>query len=163
MPGHRVEEDSVGFFIVDGDKVWLEAQLPELLIERISVGSRAEAGSPSRVGTVLGVGRSVEPGTRSATLRAELPAGPGLRPGQAVELTVFETVPAGMVVVPSSAVTRLSGREVVFLARDGEFFPVEVEAGLRTAAGLAVRGPGLAGGRVAVAGVSALKAIAQGE
>jgi cobalt-zinc-cadmium efflux system membrane fusion protein len=163
MPGHRADEDSVAFYIVDGDKVWLEAQLPERLIERISVGSRAEAGRPSRMGTVLGVGRSVEAGTRSAVLRAELPAGPGLRPGQAVELTVFEKVPAGMVVVPSSAVTRLSGREVVFLARDGEFLPVEVEAGLRTDAGLAVRGPGLAGGRVAVAGVSALKAIAQGE
>ena len=163
MPGDRAEEDSVAFFIVDGDKVWLEAQLPERLIERISVGSRVEAGHPARAGTVLGVGRSVEAGTRSATLRAELPAGPGLRPGQAVELTVFERVPPGMVMVPSSAVTRLSGREIVFLARDGDFLPVEVEAGLRTDQGLAVRGPGLAGGRVAVAGVSALKVIAQGD
>ena len=163
MPGDRAEEDGVAFFIVGGEKVWVEAQLPERLIERITVGARAEAGTPPRTGKVLSVGRSVDSGTRSALLRAELPAGPGLRPGQAVELVVFTAVPAGTVLVASSAVTRLAGRDVVFLAREGGFLPVEVETGLRTATGLAVRGEGLAGGSVAAAGVSALKAMAQGE
>jgi len=162
MPGDHVDSGTAAFFITSSAMVWLEAQLPERLMEQVAVGYRAEAGNPARVGRVLSVGRSVDPRTRSVLLSAALPAGPGLRPGQSTELTVFAPVSAGTVIVPASAVTRLSGTDVLFRATQRGFVVVPVQAGLRTAEGVAVRGEGLAGARVAASGVSALKAIVQG-
>lgn len=162
VPGDRVDSDTVAFFITLSAKIWLEAQLPERLIDQVAVGYRVEAGNPGRVGRVLAVGRRVDPQTRSIVLSAELPAGPGLRPGQSTELTVFAPVAAGTVIVPASAVTRLAGTDTVFRATQRGFVAVPVQAGLRTAEGVAVRGEDLAGGRVAASGVSALKAMAQG-
>ena len=161
-PGDRVDSDTAAFFITNSANVWLEAQLPERLVDQVAVGYRAEAGNPQRVGRVTAVGRSVNPHTRSVVLNAELPAGPGLRPGQTAELTVFAPVAAGTVIVPASAVVRLAGTDTVFRATERGFVAVPVQAGLRTAEGVAVRGEGLAGGRVAASGVSALKAMAQG-
>jgi len=162
MPGDRVDSDTAAFFITNSAKVWLEAQLPERLVDQVAVGYRAEAGNPERVGRVMAVGRSVDPQTRSVVLSAELPAGPGLRPGQSTELTVFAPVAAGTVIVPASAVTRLAGTDSVFRATQRGFVVVPVQAGFRTAEGVAVTGEGLVGGRVAASGISALKAMAQG-
>ncbi len=162
MPGDRVDSDTAAFFITNSAKVWLEAQLPERLIDQVAVGYRVEAGNPETVGRVMSVGRSVDPQTRSVVLSAELPAGPGLRPGQSTELTVFAPVAAGTVILPASAVTRLAGTDTVFRATQRGFVAVPVQAGLRTSEGVAVRGEGLAGARVAASGVSALKAIVQG-
>ena len=161
-PGDRVESGTAAFFISSSPNVWLEAQLPERLADQVAVGYRAEAGNPGRVGRVTAVGRSVDPQTRSIVLSAELPAGPGLRPGQSAELTVFAPVAAGTVIVPASAVTRLAGKDTIFRATQRGFEAVPVHAGLRTAEGVAVQGEGLAGGHVATSGVSALKAMAQG-
>ena len=162
MPGDRVDSDTAAFFITNSAKVWLEAQLPERLVDQVAVGYRAEAGNPERVGRVMAVGRSVDLQTRSVVLSAELPAGPGLRPGQSTELTVFAPVAAGTVIVPASAVTRLAGTDSVFRATQRGFVVVPVQAGFRTAEGVAVTGEGLVGGRVAASGISALKAMAQG-
>jgi cobalt-zinc-cadmium efflux system membrane fusion protein len=162
VPGDRVDSNTAVFFITNSAKVWLEAQLPERLVDTVAVGYRAEAGKPARVGRVIAVGRSVDPHTRSVSLSAELPAGPGLRPGQTTELTVSAPVAAGTVIVPASAVTRMAGTDTVFRVTQRGFVAVPVQAGLRTAEGVAVRGEGLAGGQVATSGVSALKAIAQG-
>jgi hypothetical protein len=56
----------------------------------------------------------------------------------------------------------MAGTDTVFRVTQRGFVAVPVQAGLRTAEGVAVRGEGLAGGQVATSGVSALKAIAQG-
>ncbi len=161
-PGDSVTGESVAFFILDSEKVWLEAQVPERLIERISAGYRAEAGDPPRSGRVLSIGRVIDPHTRSALLRAELPAGPGLRPGQSTEMIVFGPVAPGTVLVPARALVRLDGQDTVFRATESGFVAVPVKSGLRTPNGVAVTGDGLAGARIAVAGLSALKALAQG-
>jgi cobalt-zinc-cadmium efflux system membrane fusion protein len=159
--GQRVEAGTVAFNVLEGDEVWVEAQLPERLVDAVAPGFRVEAGEPTRNGEVLSVGMTLDPSTRSALLRAKLPAGPGLRPGQSTELLVFAPVAAGTVVVPAAALTRIGGQESVFRASDGGFVAVPVTTGLRTARGVAVHGDGLAGGRVVVSGVSALKALAQ--
>jgi cobalt-zinc-cadmium efflux system membrane fusion protein len=158
--GDRVEAGQVAFYLQRGDQVWLEAQLPERLMEQVAVGYTVTAGMPARAGRVLAVGRSVAPTTRGVLLRASLPAGPGLRPGQSTELTVHAPVSAGTVLVPASAVVRLQGNDTVFLATVKGFRAVVVQAGLRTASGTAVVGPGLLGGQVAVSGVGALKSMA---
>jgi cobalt-zinc-cadmium efflux system membrane fusion protein len=163
MAGTAVAAGQAAFFVHDGNRAWVDAQLGERLVGRVEPGFRAEAGTPPVTGRVIAVGQTVAAATRGVLLRAELPAAPGLRPGQVTELRVFAPVEAGTVLVPAAAVTRLDGKDTVFLATERGFVPVAVDAGLRTTGGVAVRGPGLAGGRVASAGVSALKALAQGE
>jgi cobalt-zinc-cadmium efflux system membrane fusion protein len=160
--GDSVDGDTVAFYILDADKVWLEAQLPERLIDQIATGLRVEAGSPARSGRVVSVGQVIDPHTRSALLRAELSAGPGLRPGQSTELVVFGPVATGTVVVPATALVRIDGQDSVFRATENGFVVVPVKSNLRTEEGVAVTGKDLAGSRIAVAGVSALKALAQG-
>jgi hypothetical protein len=162
MAGDAAGAEQVAFFVYQGDKVWLDAQLGARLADQVRPGFRVEAGEPARDGRVIAVGRTIDPDTRAVLVRAELGAGAGLRPGQVTELRVFAPVAAGTVLVPSAAVTLVAGQDTVFLATERGFVPVPVEAGLRTSAGVAVRGAGLAGGRVASAGVSALKAMAQG-
>lgn len=162
IAGDAAAAEQVAFFVHDGARIWVDAQLAERLVERVRTGLRVEAGSPPRAGRVIAVGRSVAAATRGVLLRAELPAAPGLRPGQVIELRVFAPVEPGTVLVPVSAVTRLGGKDTVFLATERGFIPVPVEAGLRALDSVAVRGPGLVGGRVASSGVSALKALAQG-
>ena len=161
-PGEKVPDETVAFFILGTEQVWLEAQLPERLIDRVKDGLRVEAGELTRTGRVLSVGQTVDPRTRSALLRAALPAGPGLRPGQSVEMIVFGPVSEGAVIVPATALVRIDGQDTVFRAIEGGFVAVPVRSGLRTVQGVAVVGEGLSGSRVAVAGVSALKALAQG-
>lgn len=160
--GDAAVAEQVAFFVHDGGRIWVDAQLSERLVEHVRTGLRVEAGSPPQSGRVIAVGRSVAAATRGVLLRAELPAAPGLRPGGVIELRVFAPVEPGTVLVPTAAVTRLDGKDTVFLATERGFTPVPVETGLRTLGGVAVRGPGLAGGRVASTGVSALKALAQG-
>lgn len=159
--GDRVEAEAVAYYISGADNVWVEGQLPERLIDQVMPGYRVEAGDPPAAGKVLSVGRTLDPHTRSALLRAELAGGTGLRPGQATELVVFAPVPAGTVVVPVSALTRIGGEECVFRQSGAGFERVAVSSGLRTAQGVAVRGEGLDGSRVVVTGVSALKVLAQ--
>ena len=158
--GDALEAGQVAFQLQQGDQVWLEAQLPERLMEQVSVGYRVTAGAPVRTGQVIAVGQTVAPTTRGVLLRAVVPAGPGLRPGQSTELTVHAPVAAGTVLVPSSALARVQGNDTVFVATPKGFRAVVVQAGFRTAAGTAVSAPGLVGGQVAVAGLGALKAMA---
>jgi cobalt-zinc-cadmium efflux system membrane fusion protein len=159
--GDHAEPEMVAFFILAGQDVWVLAQLPERLLGQVSPGFRVEAGDPPSSGRVLSVGLTLDPQTRSAQLRAALPAGPGLRPGQATELRVFAPVAAGTVVVPASALTRIGGEEHVFRASENGFVAVPVKSGLRTADGVALLGEGLSGSHIAVSGVSALKVLAQ--
>lgn len=158
--GQELEGGHVAFQVQRGTDVWLEAQLPEQWLERVAVGHRVVAGAPARAGRVIAVGRTVSAETRAVLLRAAIPTGPGLRPGQATELVVEAPVAAGTVIVPAAAVVRLQGAEVVFVASARGFQPVRVQTGMRTTAGIAVLAPGLAGRTVAVSGVAALKSLA---
>ena len=162
LAGDAAAAGRVAFFLYGGAKVWADGQLGQRLIEQVVPGLQVEAGDPPHTGRVIAVGRTVDPGTRGVLVRAELEAGPGLRPGQVTELQVFAPAEPGTVLLPASAVTRLEGKDTVFLATGQGFVPVAVEVGVRTERGVTVRGPGLDKGRVASAGVGALKAMAQG-
>jgi cobalt-zinc-cadmium efflux system membrane fusion protein len=162
FPGDMAAAEQVAFFLYDGKKLWIDAQLNERAAGLVAPGYRVEAGAAALSGRVIAVGQTVDPATRGLLVRAELEADPGLRPGQVTELRVFAPVEPGTVLVPNSAVTRVAGQEVVFLETGDGFTPVPVQAGMRTGSGVAVKGEGLAGGRVASAGTGALKAMAQG-
>ncbi len=158
--GQELEGGHVAFQLHAGNEVWLEAQLPEKWLEQVAVGQRVLAGQPVTEGRVVAVGRTVAAETRAVLLRAVIPSGPGLRVGQSTELVVEAPMPVGTVMVPASAVVRLRDAEVVFVATARGFRAMAVRPGLRTARGVALLAPGLAGKPVAVSGVAALKSLA---
>ncbi|WP_225009004.1 MULTISPECIES: efflux RND transporter periplasmic adaptor subunit [Novosphingobium] len=146
-------------FVIDADgRYEVTAQVPERLLGTIRPGMTVRIGEAS--GTVTSVGTALDPMTRSALLKAQLPAGPGMIAGRAATVTVLGPAPAGAVTAPTGAVTRLDGADVVFVAAQGGFKVRKVR--LATGSGGApVILSGLAvGERVVVSGTSALKALA---
>lgn len=139
------------------DRLWVEARLPANLIGKVMVGAPVEV--EGQQGRVIAAGSAIDPRTRSAILRAELPRGSSLVPGRATSITVMGRAPAGGVTIPRPSLVRLDGRDTVF---------VKTLDGYRTQRGHrsrplrhAGRGHRLeAGILVASAGVSQLKAAA---
>lgn len=157
QPGGGVEAMAPAVVVDRDDRLWVEARLPAALIGKVKVGAGVDVGGVR--GRVVAAGTSIDPRTRSAVLRAELPAGTGLAPGRAVQITVMGPAPAGSVQAPRSSLTRIDGRDAVFVRAADGYRPqfVTVQGLSRTSAvvtGLA------AGAVVASAGVSQLKAAA---
>ncbi|WP_293458454.1 efflux RND transporter periplasmic adaptor subunit [Phenylobacterium sp.] len=157
QPGGGVEAMAPAIVVDRDDRLWVEARLPAALIGQVKVGAGVEVGGVR--GRVVAAGTAIDPRTRSAVLRAELPPGTGLAPGRAVQLTVMGSAPAGSVAVPRSSLTRLDGRDAVFVRASDGYRPqiVTVQGVSRTLAVVTGLAPGAV---VASAGVSQLKAAA---
>ncbi len=111
------------------------------------------------IGTVTSVGVTIDPQTRSALLKASVPAAPGLVSGRSISVSLLGRAAAGAVGIPASAITRIGGQTMVFSAARGGFAlrPVRlVSAGGSSAVVTGIT----AGTSVATTGISELKAIA---
>lgn len=157
--GSPVDGTTAPYVIDAVDRYQVEAQLPERLVGKVTPGMSIRLGRLR--GTVTAVGSTIDPTTRSATLKATLPAGSALVAGGATSVTVFGPAPAGAVSVPATAVTNLDGRDVVFVSSAGRYFTRPVTAG-GTNGGMTVLVSGVRPGEEVVSsGTSALKALAQ--
>lgn len=159
--GEPVAAGTAAALLLSADRLWAEAQLPPALVGRLRAGQavRLRAGEPS--GRVIAVGGVLDPLSRAALLRAELPAA-GLAPGQTLEIEILDTPPAGARRVPAAAVSREGGQDVVFMAVDGGFRPQPVQRlGSDGDAAVVLGLP--ADAKVVTRGVAALKALAQQE
>ncbi len=146
-------------YVVDAvDRYEVEAQLPERLAAQARPGMGIRLGTAR--GTVTSVGSTIDPATRSITLKAKLPAAPGLISGRTTSVTLEGPPPAGAVSVPAGAVTSLDGHDVVFVRTRSGFRIRTVSAGA-TSEGQALLLSGVKPGElIAVTGTSALKALA---
>ncbi len=156
--GMPVDGASAPYVIDAAGRYELTAQLPERLIGTIRPGMTVMLDGVS--GTVTSVGATVEAETRSALLRARIPAAPGLVAGRATTATLLKPADGTAVAVPSAAVVVIDGRPVVFVRTPaGVVRRAVTSAG--AAGGRAVLTAGVkAGEQVAVAGTSELKALA---
>ena len=103
---------------------------------------------------------AIDPATRSAGLKAEIPAGPGVVAGRATSIVIVGPAPAGAVSVPDTAVTMIDGKPVVFVTARGGF-AVRAVTGGGGSDGRTVLLSGIRPGeQVVVSGTSALKALA---
>ncbi|WP_374571519.1 efflux RND transporter periplasmic adaptor subunit [Phenylobacterium sp.] len=157
QPGGGVEAMAPAIVIDRDEKLWVEARLPAALIGKVKVGAGVEVGGVR--GKVVAAGTAIDPRTRSAMLRAELPAGTGLAPGRAVSVTVMGQAPAGAVSLPRASLTRIEGRDAVFVRAADGYRPQYVTVHGVSATHAVVSGLS-AGTMVASAGVSQLKAAA---
>lgn len=147
-------------FVIDGPgALQVAAQLPERLIGTVQTGMTVRIGAEG-TGTVIAVGSTIDPATRSASVTATVPASPGVMAGRATSVVIEGPAPAGALRVPAGAVAELDGRKIVFLAVPGgvRVQPVTVAEG--GGANVVVTGGLERGARVATAGVSELKSLA---
>ena len=156
--GMPVDGASAPYVIDAAGRYEVTAQLPERLIGQVRPGMKVVLDGVA--GTVTSVGSTVDAATRSALLRATIPAAPGLVAGRATTVTILKPAEAGAIALPTDAIVMIAGKPVVFV---------------RTPKGIvrrAVTSAGAAGGRsvllsgvtagepVAVSGTSELKALA---
>lgn len=145
-------------FVIDSARRYaIEAQLPVRLVGVVRAGDRIVLPGGA-IGTVTSVGVTIDPQTRSAVLKASVPAAPGLIAGQAITVELLGSGVAGAVTVPATAIVRMAGRTMVFLDGPGGFRVVPVSRVSGSSATAVITGVP-AGARVAVTGVSELKAM----
>ncbi len=148
-------------FVIDaGNSYALHLQLPERLAGKVRPGMAVALPGGTR-GTILSVAPGLDPQTRSVKAIARIGAAPGLLAGGSLTVTIFGDASDSAISVPAAAVTRLNGKDVVFVQSGGRFQPVPVLVG-GVADGRAMIAEGLAEGAiVAISGLPELKSRAE--
>lgn len=158
-PGDQLTAMQPVLAIQTGNAVWVEGALPAALAGQVAAGDGVRIEGSTVTGQVMGAGASIDPRTRSAMIRARL-VNPGtLISGQTVRLSITRKADAGSFTVPRNAAAQLRRGNAVFVIRGGGFEPVAVRVLSRGADAATIAGPLQAGERVAVTGISELKAI----
>lgn len=162
QPGSQVEAMSAAVTISTSDELWIEAQLPADLVQRVKPGDALDIGG-LLTGTVLSVGGTLDPITRSATLLATVPPGSPLIAGQLVSVTLQRPPETGSFEVPAAAVAWIGNAHAVFRRSDNGFslVPVEVKGKSRTAA--TIVGSLQADQEIASSGLPQLEALLSAE
>jgi cobalt-zinc-cadmium efflux system membrane fusion protein len=161
--------------LADATKLWVLADVQESKLLEVHVGAEAwigvgapsESGHARFEGTVAFIAPFVDPTTRTAQVRIEVPvSAPSLRPGMFAQAEIVATDPAAperaaVVAVPEEAIQTVDGVPTLFVPVEGE---PNTFAGRAITAGKAVGGfvpvhSGLAEGELfVVAGSFLLKA-----
>lgn len=136
--GLNIDPSTPLFTIVDLSTVWVIADLFERDFARVRVGSQATITAAPYPGLALRgrvsyIDPQVQPETRTAKLRIEVPnAGGQLRLGMYVDVALGEAAERSGVFVPKSAVQVVGSDSVVYMADEaqrGRFIERKVEVG----------------------------------
>lgn len=161
QPGERVAQAAPIFTIARLRPLWVNIQVPVARAPAVSQAVRIAIPAFGVEGSLLRLGRSVDPATQSVTAVAEVLEGSeNLRPGQAVTVAVGLRLPgAAQWRVPASAVVRHRDRYWVFVRVPDGFIahPVQVLAEGAHSASVAT-GALRAGDQVATRGILTLLA-----
>lgn len=161
-PGASLEAMAAAM-IIDGSKeLWLEAQVPGVLLGRMRVGDSIELANGTN-GSIASIGGSLDPATRSALMLVKLPPGSMLVAGQMVTLTVTHETADGAVSVPRSALTVISGEPTVFVRTNAGFSATPVKVRGRSAETATIEGNIKPGQQVASSGLAQLEKMSGGE
>lgn len=165
--GQRLEAASPIFKLAKLDPLWLDIQLPIARQDLVAAGDQVTLPAQQATGRVLVVGHGVG-GSQTVLVRAEITRGAErLHPGQFVEATVISAVrdtrtASGLWSVPNGSLARLQGRVLVFVQTAKGFRAVPVGLVAEGAQSSTVRAELKGDERIAVSGVSALKAALMG-
>ncbi|KAK0366242.1 hypothetical protein LTR94_003866 [Friedmanniomyces endolithicus] len=153
--GSVVDGTTAPYVIDAAGQYEAQAQLPERLAGQVKPGMTVALGDDLR-GTVTAVGSTIDPATR-------LPAGPGAMAGRATSLSIFGPAPAGAAMVPTAAVTMLSGGDTLFVRTRAGVVARPVKVGGKDGDRILILSGVKSGEQVVVTGISALKPLAMGE
>lgn len=166
IAGQRLEAASPIFKVAELDPLWLDIQLPIARQDMVTEGDQVVLPAQQASGKVLVVGHGVG-GSQTVLVRAEITRGSaGLHTGQYVEATVISAERKGrdglLWSVPNNALSRLQGRVLIFVQTAKGFRAVPVGLVAEGAQSSTVRAELKGDERIAVSGVSALKAALMG-
>jgi RND family efflux transporter MFP subunit len=164
--GQRAETSALIYRIAKLSPLWLEIQAPVDVAATLRDGSPVKIANSEVTGKLIAIGRAVDAASQTVLLRAAVTKGAEtLRPGQVIEVEIAG--PAGQQQrLPASALARDQGKTLAFVLSSsdakGSVFearPVRVVS----QGGDSVTVDGIkAGEKVAVKGVSGLKAMLTG-
>lgn len=157
--GTPVDGTTAPYVIDAADRYEVAGQLPERLVGTVRPGMTIQI-APNITGRIIAVGSTIDPATRSASLKAEIPPGVGIVSGRATSLMIFGQAPVGAVKVPETAVTVIDGKQVVFVTTRDGFAIREVRHGDPFGNQIVILSGLNPGEQVVVTGTSALKALA---
>lgn len=166
--GGPVDPMTAPFVIENPSAFQIDLQLPEAIARQVRPGMAVEVqlaadadgtGGAVARGTLLSVGASLDPATRSIPARASLEALPGIVAGKGVTVVIKALGTTSGFSVPTAAVTRVDGQAYVFV-RQGQRFErrkvtVQTEAGGRSVITSGLK----AGEQFAVSGIAELKSM----
>jgi cobalt-zinc-cadmium efflux system membrane fusion protein len=166
-PGEVVSDGSSLFMVSDLSRVWVVGRVYEQDVAAARIGAPAVVSLqayPGKLweGEVSYVSHTLDPHTRTLDVRVELDNPDGtLRPGLfgRISLSPDADSAAQVPVIPQSAVQRIDGQTMVFVATDevGVFVPTFVTLGARARGKVEVRDGVAEGDPVVVSGAFTLK------
>lgn len=159
--GGPVMATSAPFVIENSAAFTLDLQLPERLAGKVRPSMRiavpATGATAEITGTILSVGGSLDPATRSIIAKARIDGNPPLVAGKSVMAVIHSDTAQTGISVPSSAITQIDGKPHVLLRSGNSFIArgvtVAGQAGDRTILSAGLR----PGDKVAISGLSELK------
>jgi membrane fusion protein (multidrug efflux system) len=150
--GQAVETNAALAEVIALDRLVVTAHVPSRDAVQLKTGQPViwgDGSAPS--GSVAVVGRDIDPKTDTVLVRASLPAGAGLRPGQFLNIRIVSEVHRDILAVPEeSVVPGPEGGTVLMVVEGDRAVPKPVRAGLRDAGLVEVEGEGLTEGLVIV-------------
>jgi cobalt-zinc-cadmium efflux system membrane fusion protein len=166
-PGEVVSDGTSLFTVSDLSRVWVVGRVYEQDVAAARIGAPVVVSLqayPAKMwkGEVSYVSHTLDPHTRTLDVRVELDNPDGtLRPGLFGRISLSrDDDSAGKVpIIPQSAVQRIDGRTIVFVATDevGVFMPTFVTLGARARGKAEVRDGVVEGDQVVVSGAFTLK------
>ncbi len=162
--GQRLDAAAPMFKVAKLKPLELEIQVPFDNAMGIKVGAEVSVPAYGARGKLIAIGGSLSGGNQTILMRALIRDGAeNLRPGQFVEASIASAATtAAQWEVPNGAVARLGGKAMVFIETAAGFRQQEVKI-LHTGAEYSViTGPFKGDERIAIKGVSALKANLMG-
>jgi len=165
--GQSVKAMSAVSSVFTSNDLWVEVQVPSDLVGQIGVGDLIGFDDGSR-GEVISAARTIDPKTKSAVLVANVPPSSGFNPGQLTKVNISKPTQengpnngkaGGFVRVPVLSIIRLDGVTNVFRQTGSGFEPIEVTVEGRSHGYATISSTLAVGDKVAVSGLTELKAI----
>lgn len=163
-PGDSVDPTTVLAEIVDLDRLVVTTQVRAAEIGRVKLGQLvelldaavkpAEGAAPetaARRGSVIYVGAVVDSKTDTVTVRASVPRGAGLRPGQFVEVRVLVSERRDCLAAPVEGLVVEDGKSMLAVVKGDVATKREVRPGVREGQLVEVEGEGITEGLTVVA------------
>lgn len=164
--GGPVMATSAPFVIESSTAFTLDLQLPERLARQVRPGMRVAVPStgtmPELSGSILSVGSSLDPATRSIIAKARIDGTPPLVAGKSVMVVIHHDSAQPGVSVPSRAMTTIDGKPHVLLQTGKGFAPRAVRVAGQSADRTILSAGLKPGDKVAVSGLSELKMLLAG-
>jgi membrane fusion protein (multidrug efflux system) len=151
-PGQAVDLTTVVAEVMDLNRLAVTAEIPAAESGDLKSGNPVEVLTESPVTTELSfVSPNVDKNSDTVLVRALLPAGGALRPGQFVPLRIVTAAHTNSLAAPGeSVVTDESGRSVIALIKGDEAVQTPVQTGLRENGWIEIAAPELKAGDAVV-------------